>query len=429
MFDTDFGKHIEDLYDQTDEVVRKMKGIDIATTLIKNNGIINDEHFEIKDVFTSEDLSPFIPAAITKIVREAKEPELLIVPNLFKKVNVKKGRAINVISVDTSAVEAGEISDFQKDWPIVNINRAATGEQIFFDVSTHGLIIQFSDEVIDDSEWDILNLWLEAAGKALARHKEQYAIRLLNEAGKNEPIFDNANPSASEKGVTTGLNVAGSYNGSLTLVDLFQMFAYMILRGFTPDTLIMHPLAWAMFVTDPEMKEVVTVGLNKLPEGSPAPGWPTGFGGFGLRTKATGNEEGASPWVWTLNPWGASFQVKPKGMPVPFKILVSPYMWLGTVGSANEASIVGKPVTHLYMADSSACGALLQKQDVTTTDWKDPLSEIRFLKIWEKWGMAVFQQGKGLVAARNIVIDKNYNFTNVNQVSVSTPPTNPIVTG
>lgn len=428
-FETETGKHIEELYDNTDDMMKKIKATNIVKTLITNNGTINDEFFEIKDVFTAQDFVPFIPNTITQIVREAREPELLIVPNLFKKVNVKKGRAINIVTVDTSAIEAGEISDFQKDWPITNINRAMTGEQIYFDVTTHGLIIQFSDEVIDDSEWDILNLWLEAAGKALARHKEQYAIRLLNEAGKNEPIYDNMNPNNSEKGTTTGRNIAGAFNGSMTLVDLFQMFAYMILRGFTPDTIIMHPLAWAMFATDPEMKETVVNGV-RLPEGNPAPGWETGFGGFGLRTKATGTqEEGPSPWVWSLNPWGASFQVKPKNMPVPFKILVSPYMWLGTVASANEDSIIGKPLTHLYMADSSACGALIQKEDVKTNDWTDPLSEIRFLKIWEKWGMAVFEQGKGIVAARNIVVDRNYAFTNVNQASLSAPGNNPIVTG
>ena len=41
---------------------------------------------EFKDVFFTEDLTRFIGTTVTSIVQEAVEPELLVVPNLFKSI-------------------------------------------------------------------------------------------------------------------------------------------------------------------------------------------------------------------------------------------------------------------------------------------------------------------------------------------------------
>jgi hypothetical protein len=50
-------------------------------------------------------------------------------------------------------------------------------------VLKHGLMVRVTDEVIEDSQWDVLGMWLRAAGRALARHKEKVGYQMLDEFG------------------------------------------------------------------------------------------------------------------------------------------------------------------------------------------------------------------------------------------------------
>ena len=59
-------------------------------------------------------------------------------------------------------------------------------------------------------------------------------------------VMDNASPTAvadpTEYGSLTGRDITGAFNGSMTLNDLFDLYAWLVMRGFTPNTLILHPL-------------------------------------------------------------------------------------------------------------------------------------------------------------------------------------------
>jgi hypothetical protein len=37
--------------------------------------------------------------------------------------------------------------------------------------------------------------------------------------------------------------------------DIFDMYAAVLLNGFTPDTMLVHPMAWLMWVKDPVLRE------------------------------------------------------------------------------------------------------------------------------------------------------------------------------
>ncbi len=58
--------------------------------------------------------------------------------------------------------------------------------------------------------------------------------------------MDNRNPGTVadplEYGVLSGRDITGAFNGSMTLNDIFDLYAWLSMRGFTPDTLILHPL-------------------------------------------------------------------------------------------------------------------------------------------------------------------------------------------
>jgi len=296
----------------------------------------------------------------------------------------------------------------------------------------YGLKISLTEEVLRDNLWDVVNVWLRAAGKALARLKERQAAKLLNEMGYD--VFNNVTPTSSYAGVTTGRDITGTANGSMTANDVFELYAYLLYRGFSPDVGLLHPLAWKMWMCDTEMREVVLAGSTlvsrKVPNGSPAMAWGTSHGGMGLRTTATGNQstslnviKGASPWVQTLNPIGATVNIAPKYLPSPIEIIVTPMVPF-SYGSFGYERIDAGSRTNFLLCDSDACGIMVQTMQPTTDRWTDPERDIENIKIREEYGLGISEQGKGIAVARNIALARNYNFENVNEQTLSTIPYN-----
>ena len=92
----------------------------------------------------------------------------------------------------------------------------------------------------------------------MARDKEKNIFNMINNAGV--VVFDNANPTQSQLGRTTGRDLTGAGNGSFTADDMYDMYASMLERGFTPNVILCHPLAWATFTKDPVMREYALQG-------------------------------------------------------------------------------------------------------------------------------------------------------------------------
>ena len=258
-------------------------------------------------------------------------------------------------------------------------------------------------------------------------------------------VFDNVSPGAvadpTQYGSMTGRDITGAFNGSMTLNDIFDLYAWLVMRGFTPDTMILHPLAWKTMAIDPQIREIVLNGAvlatRQMPQGSPSPGWGTSHEGLGLRTTATGlgvaagqgtpaggpdGKIGASPWVSNLNPLAATFNVAPKYLPTPLRVLVSPYAVYQRGGrriSSGSPSVTRSyPTTTVTLLDSANCGILVQRTPVSIEEYDDPARDIRAMKIMEKWGMHLLEQGKAVACAKNVVITENFVFDNSNVVTL-----------
>lgn len=390
-----------------------------------NNGEIQGEDslITVSDLVTSPDVNRFIPQVVEQVVREALEPNLMIVPNLFQEVRLERGSRVQIGALGAlSASEVPEGGEYKE-----NDLQMDGGDQVAVTVSKHGLMIRVTDEMISDNQFDVIGLWLRAAGRALARHKEQYAMRMMNEFGLE--IFNNSTPSNATYGSTGGRDITGAGNGSMTPENIWDMYAEILLRGFNPDTILMHPLAWRCFMSDPEMKEQVlsgaTIATRQMPNGGTANGWGTSHNGYGIRTTATGlqtvepgqsSKLGASAWVNTLNGLGASMSIAPKYLPSPLQVLVTPYVAYTPPASAAATPYSGR--TTITMVDSSRCGILVTRDPVSTEEFDDPARDIRALKIKERYGFASLEQGKSIGIARNVAIAKNYNFENVNSITL-----------
>lgn len=379
------------------------------------------ENITIKDVLSTPDVVRFIPKVIQVVLQEAIEPDALITQNCFYEIELKEITQIQIGAV--GAMEIGKVSE-QGEYPEAFINLGNGGEMISIQAEKYGVKLGFSDEVIQDSQWPIVNLWLQAAGRAFARHQEGQAIKIINTFGKD--VISNSAPAAAEFGNCTGRDITGAANGSMTLNDLFDMYSYLAMRGFTPDTIIMHPLAWKTFAVDPELREIVfagaTLASNRMPNGSPSPGWgPTPFEGLGVRTQATGNIMPSyngwplpSGYTSNLNPQGATFNIAPKFLPTPMKVLVTPYVPFNANGGGTRI-----PTTNIYMLDSRRCGVFAVKTRPETEEWRDPARDLQYMKLRARYGFGILEQGKAVAIARDVVVDRNYVFDNVNSVTLA----------
>lgn len=384
--------------------------------------------YSLMDLVTREDLTRFIPQTVETIVREAIEPNLFIVDRLFQSITIERGTRIQIGAI--GAMTAGRVSQ-GGEYPERMIDLDG-GDMVAITTEKYGLKISLTEEVLRENQWDVVNIWMRAAGRALARLKELLAAQLINDMGYD--IYNNITPSSSYCGVTTGRDITGAANGSMTANDVFGMYAYLMNRGFSPDTLLMHPLAWKTFMVDPEMREVVlknsTIASVRAPQGSYAQAWGTSHSGFGLRTTATGNAQtsgntvaGASPWVQTLNPMGATFNIAPQYLPSPLTVIVTEFVPFQYGSFGYETTDAGS-TCNVIMADSNNCGVIGQSMPVETDQWTDPERDIENIKMREAYGFAVLEQGKAIGVARNVAITRNYVFENSNAQTLSTIPVN-----
>lgn len=392
---------------------------------LQNRGFMEDAEgnvtrYELKDLVTAEDLMRFFPTAIETVVREAIEPNLFIVDALFQQIMFERGTRIQIGAL--GAMEAGRVSQ-AGEYPERMLDLDG-GDMVAITTAKYGLKISLTEDALQENQFDVVNIWLRAAGRALARTKERVAAKLVNEMGY--PIFDNVNPASSYMGSTTGRDITGAPNGSMTSHDVFEMYAYLLNRGFAPDVMLMHPLAWKTFMTDTEMREVVLAAATVAQvRGQAAPAWGTSHRGFGLRTTGTGREtlsgdnpKGPSPWVQTLNPLGAQFSVAPNYLPSPIRVIVT-HMVPFVYGAQGIERLDTGCVTNVIMVDSNNCGVMGQSMPVETDRWTDPERDIENIKMKEAYGFAVLEQGKAIAKASNIAVARNYNFENRNNVTLS----------
>jgi len=377
--------------------------------------------FELKDLVTREDLMRFMPQTIETVVREAIEPNLFIIDRLFQQITIEQGSRIQIGAL--GAMEAGRVGQ-AGEYPERMLDLDG-GDMVAITTDKYGIKISLTEEVVQQNQFDVVNVWLRAAGKAMARCKERVGAKLINEYGYS--VFNNASPTTAYCGSTTGRNIAGASNGSMTATDVFEMYAYLLNRGFSPDTLLVHPLAWKLWATDTEMREVVLSQstIAQVQGGKSGSNWGTSHNGFGLRTTGTGTEnlagnipKGANPWVQTLNPLGATWQIKPSYLPSPIQVIVTQYVPF-SYGAAGNERIDSGCACNVIMVDSSNCAVIGQSEAVRMDRWTDPERDIVNIKLREAYGFAALEQGKAIAKASNIAIAKNYNFDNVNSQTLT----------
>lgn len=383
----------------------------------------------LKDFVTVDDLRPLMKTVISTILVDTIQPALLIIPNLATVIRTNGSNEV----IQIKAIEDVEVGYVGKggDYPETHLAFDNIGDAVASRTRKVGAKLIVDQEVVKADQYGIIAVWLSAAGKALARFKETEALRVIQTYGTT--VFDNANPTDSEFGTTSGLSAQLTRNGTFTVEDLHRMYAYLWQRGFKGDTIIINPLMWQVLAMDPLMGQNILKGnvlaYPQIPTGTRAKGFADPFKGKGAVMTGTGTKEGSSAWVNAITPVGNFYEVSVNYAPTPIKVLVSHYVPYDEINVTEGSVTVKKFVTDIIMADSSKGLILYQSEDPNTKEGFIDMNETYWLRVQEKYGFGVWAQGKGLIIAKHVVVDKNYNFTTVNQQSLQPiNPAAPIVT-
>lgn len=391
--------------------------------LWRSNGkVAEGKTVSLQDALSVPNAPLMLPKVISNIVKEAQEP-LLIGASLLQRINYSAGQTISFPAV--GALQAADIAEGM-EYPERSLQMG--GSTVTATIGKSGLAVKVTDEMVRYSQFDVIGLHLRAAGRALARHKEKKVFDYIRAMGI--PVFDNATPTSSLKGVTTGRNLAGTANGSLTMDDIFDCYAQVLTQGFTPNTLLMHPLNWVLFIKDPVLRAfALQAGGGAYFMGwtgnaaTRAPWDNSSQGGLGVSSgqlitpgsSADGSEATAlTGYSQTMT----SAPQLPSYFGVPFRILVSPFVPYDPRTRLSD----------IYMFDASELGALIVDQEVTTEEFDDPARDIRKIKLFERYGIGIFNEGKAIAVMKNvhvvpneIVLPAQATVTGLSAISATTP--------
>jgi hypothetical protein len=244
-----------------------------------------------------------------------------------------------------------------------------------------GLMIRLTDEMIEESQWDVVGVMLRKAGRAMARLKEEKIFEMFSRQGHS--LFDNSIVQEYPNAQTTGRDFYGQFNNTLSTLDFVEMVLSVMMSGFTPTDVLLPTLAWLVFAKN-EM-------LGSLP-----------FGALG-----------ANPGQIQISPNSVQGRV-----PMPLEVTLSPFINFDRVNMVFD----------MYVLDRNEVGMLVVKEDISTERWADPERDIQNLKIKERYGVGMLNNGMGVAVAKNLAFALSYELPHrlitMDAEQISPPPAN-----
>lgn len=361
------------------------KTFDMMEKMIRNaNGDFSKGRISIKETIMSTDTVTLIPRVIEGQLREAAEPEYLAT-RFMNVINVEGGNGSTVYVVpivgEVTAKEVSEDGRYQED--SVEFS-TLENSQLEVRVKKIGLKIRITEEAISDSSWDVLGINIRKMGTAMARYKEEWCFNSFSDHGT--VVFDNDLRAQLPSAGTTGRNESGEYNDTMTIEDFLDLVLAMMANDMNPTDIIMHPLAWVIFARNSMIGNGLTYGAFGAQQIHPW-GATQGTPGF------AGLQADMGPQKLIMSP----DQVQGR-LPVPISVSFSPFVRFDKQGKKFD----------MYCLDRSSVGVIIQKEALTTDNWSDPERDVRLLKVKERYGVGIVNNGRGITVARNIAVAPTY---------------------
>lgn len=313
---------------------------------------------KIKQFIATPSAVVLIPKVIIGNVRRAAEPNYLVT-KLLKTVRMPKASFGVVMFPSIGPMRAAVGLGEAQEVPIQSIDWQ-THKGVEIRVTKTGIRLQFTEDMIEESQWDIMAIAMDEAGRAMARAKEELAFGEM--VAHSHVVFDNALRSQYPEAGTTGLAEDGTYNDTMSAEDFLDLVIAVMNNEYVPTDVIMHPLMWGTFA-----KNGLTGAYGKPPEGA-----------------------------------NASFQLGPESIQgrIPFgiNVLLSPFAPIDRE----------KKTCTIFCVDRNKIGVILEKQPLKVVDFNDPARDIRNVQITEKYGIGIFDEGRAIAVAKNVSLAKTY---------------------
>lgn len=311
-----------------------------------------------------------IPKVIVGTMRSVAEP-MYIGTSMLTKIRLKQGQSMIFPSIGVMRAadipEGGEYPEDTIDWQ--------THETPEIRVGKSGIRIRVTDEMVTDSQWDVVAMMIREAGRAMARHKEEKAFNQFTKHGHT--VFDNALRATNADAGTTGLDINGDFNDTLSAEDFLDMIIAVMNNGFNPSDVLLHPLSWSVFAKNELMGSLAKAPYDNYPH--------------------KGN-----PGTMALGPQSIAGR-----LPFAFNVQLSPFIPFDKKAKRFD----------MYVVDKNNIGVLLVKEDLSTEQFDEPARDIRNVKIKERYGIGILNEGRAIAVAKNISMAKSYNEpTRVKQV-------------
>ncbi len=370
--------------------------------VILNNGRTRmGVDMSFKDYITSNEIKPFIPQIISNIIQMPQEPTAQLYKRLTP-INIPENQVVSFPSIGglPEAEDMGEAEQYptMSKFEMQGSMSVVTGKV--------GLKVSFTDDAWKLSEsasqFHLLGILLGGLGKALERTKERKAANFLLRQGR--VAFDNITAGARR---TTGRDSLGVLNGTMTAGDIIQVWSEMLADGFMPDLMIIHPLAFPMFLRDPELRSWTfqnggAAAMSKIwqtPQGN------SGFQNFAQNVPQLHRRHDAMTELSNM-----ATKAFPNQLPFMMEPLVTPYGFYSAASGNYPAHV------DIIIADSRYLGYLVNQGGVNSGEWVTPETDFRNFKVSEKYAFATELNGAAIRVIRGVPVDK-YAFDFVNKFS------------
>lgn len=325
----------------------------------------NVSGFSFKDFLGTPQAKTLIPRVIIGTMRKTVEP-MYLASKFYKKVRMNTGTAVMFPAIGVmrayDVAEGQEIPQDTIDW--------STNKTSLITIGKYGVRVQVTDELMNDSDWDIVGMLLQEAGRAMGRHLEEKAFKEWLKHGWI--VFDNnlraSDPVKWAAAGTNGVDFTNNLNNTMNIDDFLDLLIACYNNEYTPTDLVMHPLAWTSFVKNGLTGVYTSINdLNAVPQ---------------------------SP--------NAAFKIGPDSiqgrLPFSFTVNLSPFAPINKINKTFD----------MFVVDRNNVGVQIVKDDMKTENFRDPARDITNAKVIARSGFGTFNEGRAICSARNISMAKGY---------------------
>lgn len=360
----------------------------------------------IRDSLGQPDAHLVFNRVITEIIQTTIEPTLIghmLLETIYTSETGTSEITLrtlgNITGIDFDIPESGEYPEITPG--------VTQGSIVKAHYSKSGLKLRINEELLAASQWNLIEQIIRQASQALARWKERKIFNMLSRVG--HVAFDNVDPNKSEFGRTTGRDIHGIANGSMTQDNLIDMYGSLLTKGYIPNVILVHPMMWAMFAKDPIIREagMVKGDISQWLTSQVTPINP--YQKIRPWTDATrrGNydrQDVTQRESDILHSEGANSRYNiPSYSPLSgMTIIPSHYMPFDAV----------KKTSTIVMMDTTKAGAVIVNETLKLQEWDNLENDMKTIKLREKYALALYDQGRAVVLAKNISTQPNEIFNN-----------------